>query len=120
MTVEPPVMPETVEPPVTVEPTVEPETVEPPVTDEPPVEPDTVEPSVTVEPPVASDAVDMVATVGTEGPAAIVEPPCAAICSLSDFSFSLAVLYLSVAAALRFVCFATAAVAADLAASFFE
>ena len=83
------------------------------------VVPETAEPPVEPATPVAPDAVDMVATVGAAVPAAIVEPPCAAICSLSDFSSSFAVLYFSVAAALRFVCSATAAVAVDLAVSFF-
>jgi hypothetical protein len=84
-----------------------------------PVAPETAEPPVDPATPVAPDAVDMVATVGAAVPAAMVEPPCAAICSLSDFSLSLAVLYFSVAAALRLFCFATAAVAVDLAVSFF-
>ena len=60
----------------------------------------------------------MVATVGAVVPTAIVEPPCAAICSLINFSFLLAALCLLIAAALRFVCFATAAIAVDLAVFF--
>merc|ERR1712192_188886 len=47
------------------------------------------------------------------------DPPCAAICSLSEVSFSLAVSYFSVAAALIFVCSATAVSAVVLAVFFF-
>merc|ERR1712203_1227430 len=67
-----------------------------------------------VEPDV-SVSTNMVATVGAAVPAAIVDPPWAAICSLSELISSLAALYLSVAAALRFVCSATALSAVDLA-----
>ena len=86
----------------------------------PVVAPETAEPPVDPATPVAPDAVDAVATVGAAVPAAIVEPPPSAICAFSDLTSSLAVLYFSVAAALRLVCFATASSAVDLAASFFE
>merc|ERR1712156_176766 len=67
--------------------------------------------------PDVSVSTNMVATVGAAVPAAIVDPPWAAICSLSELISSLAALYLSVAAALRFVCSATALSAVDLADS---
>merc|ERR1712079_257532 len=72
------------------------------------MDPSNVEPDVSV-------STKMVATVGAAVPAAIVDPPWAAICSLSELISSLAALYLSVAAALRFVCSATALSAVDLA-----
>merc|ERR1712203_1162606 len=72
------------------------------------MDPSNVEPDVSV-------STNMVATVGAAVPAAIVDPPWAAICSLSELISSLAALYLSVAAALRFVCSATALSAVDLA-----
>merc|ERR1719403_439699 len=74
------------------------------------IDPSNVEPDVSV-------STNMVATVGGAVPAAIVDPPWAAICSLSELISSLAALYLSVAAALRFVCSATALSAVDLADS---
>jgi hypothetical protein len=70
--------------------------------------------------PVVVGSTYTVATVGAAVPAAIVEPPPLEICTFSEMRSSLAVLYFSVAAALRLVCFATASSAVDLAASFFE
>merc|ERR1712088_368902 len=72
------------------------------------MDPSNVEPDVSV-------STNMVATVGAAVPAAIVDPPWVAICSFSELISSLAALYLSVAAALRFVCSATALSAVDLA-----
>merc|ERR1711936_1300917 len=87
---------------------VEPVGIDPSKVDPVGMDPSNVEPDVSV-------STNMVATVGAAVPAAIVEPPWAAICSLSELISSLAALYLSVAAALRFVCSATALSAVDLA-----
>merc|ERR1719192_2506540 len=87
---------------------VDPVGIDPSKVDPVGIVPSNVEPDVSV-------STNMVATVGAAVPAAIVEPPWAAICSLSELISSLAALYLSVAAALRFVCSATALSAVDLA-----
>jgi len=59
---------------------------------------------------------DMVATVGAAVPATIVDPHCAAICTLSEISLLLTVFLFS---ALSFVCSVTAESAVDLAVFFF-
>merc|ERR1719204_2436971 len=94
---------------------IDPSKVDPVGMDPSKVDPVGMDPS-NVEPDV-SVSTNMVATVGAAVLAAMVEPPWAAICSLSELISSLAALYLSVAAALRFVCSATALSAVDLADS---
>merc|ERR1719285_682006 len=97
--------------PVGIDPSkVDPVGIDPSKVDPVGMDPSNVEPDVSV-------STNMVATVGAAVPAAIVEPPWAAICSLRELISSLAALYLSVAAALRFVCSATALSAVDLADS---
>merc|ERR1719327_1750174 len=89
---------------------VDPVGIDPSKVDPVGMDPSNVEPDVSV-------STNMVATVGAAVPAAMVEPPWAAICSLRELISSLAALYLSVAAALRFVRSATALSAVDLAES---
>merc|ERR1719230_2417764 len=97
--------------PVGIDPSkVDPVGIEPSKVDPVGMDPSKVEPDVSV-------STNMVATVGAAVPAAMVDPPWAAICSLRELISSLAALYLSVAAALRFVCSATALSAVDLADS---
>merc|ERR1719322_933603 len=97
--------------PVGIDPSkVDPVGIDPSKVDPVGMDPSNVEPDVSV-------STNMVATVGAAVPAEMVDPPWAAICSLRELISSLAALYLSVAAALRFVCSATALSAVDLADS---